>query len=194
MPAIPATAILLLAAGAGRRMGRVKQLLPWGEKKLLTHVLAEVLSLGQPTYLVLGAHAEEIRAELPEGPYTVVLNDRWEEGMGGSIAAGVAAIPDQDSPEQILVCLGDQPFVTKAYLQQLMMADPALIRATAYGQRAGVPAVFPVRYRTKLGQLTGDAGARNLLREESALLRFSAETAIIDLDTPEDYQRYEGDS
>jgi molybdenum cofactor cytidylyltransferase len=194
MHAFPSTAIFLLAAGAGRRMGRVKQLLPWGGKTLLTHVLSEVLKLGQPTYLILGAHADEIKQQLPDGDYQVVVNNHWEEGMGTSIAAGIAALGTERSPEQIMVCLGDQPFVTEDYLLRLMKADKDLIRATAYGERAGVPAVFPVRYRTVLAELRGDAGARKLLRGERDILRFHADAAVIDLDTPEDYQRYEGDS
>lgn len=194
MDKIPRTAIVLLAAGAGRRMGKVKQLLPWSGKRLLTHVLMEVLKLKKPTYLVLGAHAPAIRAALSPGGYHIVHNEQWEAGLGHSVSAGIRAILATDSPEQILVCLGDQPFVTEAFLRELLVADAQSIRATAYGDRAGVPAVFPRRYFPDLQELTGDAGARDLLREKPDILRFHSPSAIIDVDTPEDYQQYEGDS
>ena len=58
----PSTAIVVLAAGASRRMGRPKQLETWQGQPLLRHVAATALEaqLG-PVIVVLGAHADVVR-------------------------------------------------------------------------------------------------------------------------------------
>ena len=81
---------LLLAAGASRRMGKIKALLPWGDTTILRHLLQEARASGAEEILIVtGAHREDILREV--GPFTPHThhNPDWESGMGSSLASGV---------------------------------------------------------------------------------------------------------
>ena len=82
----PATTAVLLAAGAGTRLGRgPKALLPF-RGRTLVEVLADVLSGGgcREVVVVLGAGAQAVRAETDLNRHTVVDNPAWPSGMGSS--------------------------------------------------------------------------------------------------------------
>ena len=82
---------ILLAAGASRRMGRAKQLLPFNGTTLIRHICQEVLKSNcERLIVVLGANSDLIRPEIQDLPVHIVLNKDWEHGMGGSIATGVS--------------------------------------------------------------------------------------------------------
>ncbi|MEM9261784.1 MAG: NTP transferase domain-containing protein, partial [Bacteroidota bacterium] len=111
--------LLLLAAGRSRRLGQPKQLLPFRGDILLNHALR--LCLAVPTVttrLVLGANTPAIRPKLAGGNYQLVVNEDWELGLGKSIAAGMAA-NDTSNWKGVIICLGDQPFLTSAILKTL---------------------------------------------------------------------------
>ena len=100
-------------------------------------------------------------------------------------------------PSHILVQLADQPAVTTAYLTELLAlaaTGPGTV-ATAYGKRAGVPAVFPAECFGALAALGGDAGAGPLLNSGDVRVRcIHPPFDLFDIDTPEDYHRHEGNS
>jgi CTP:molybdopterin cytidylyltransferase MocA len=134
--------------------------------------------------VVLGAAAERILLaieDLTHGPVEVRINPAWREGMGSSIRTGIAAIFEADvSGVLMLTC--DQPFVTVEHLRGLSRRDPGSATASAYAGRRGVPAYLPRTMFGELTGLTGDAGARSLLREAEALeLPFGE----LDVDTAE---------
>ncbi|MCG8618590.1 MAG: NTP transferase domain-containing protein, partial [Desulfobacterales bacterium] len=81
---------LILAAGKASRMGRLKQLLPYQGKPILSHTLDHAATSGvSPLILVLGCGQDRILRALPEPPADVILNSAWEWGMASSIAAGI---------------------------------------------------------------------------------------------------------
>ena len=87
-----APAGLLLAAGAGRRMGRPKALVELDGEPLVVRALRTLAEGGAaPVVVVLGARADEVRAVLPAGVRRVEAPD-WAEGMGASLRAGLAAL------------------------------------------------------------------------------------------------------
>ena len=67
---------LLLAAGASRRIGTPKQLLPWRGKTLIEHQIETLLKTDQEVYLVLGAHAELILPVLKPYPVNPIIFDQ----------------------------------------------------------------------------------------------------------------------
>lgn len=76
------TAAIVLAAGSSSRLGRPKQLEPWGESNLLSHVVSQVSELGfEETWVVLGHEMERILDESDLGDAGVVENPEWEEGI-----------------------------------------------------------------------------------------------------------------
>jgi molybdenum cofactor cytidylyltransferase len=88
----------------------------------------------------------------------------------------------------LLVTLVDQPRVDARALRRLVAAwrrRPGLAAAARYSGRSGVPAVLPRAYRRAVRELTGDSGARALLRDARITVVDMPEAAL-DIDTPAD--------
>jgi molybdenum cofactor cytidylyltransferase len=201
MNALPG--IVILAAGASRRLGQAKQLLALDGQSLIRRVAeAALLFRAQlpdpvPVVLVLGANADRIEPELAGLPLTVVQNPDWETGMASSLNTGLAALLRQTADlDALLVLLTDQPHVSTDLLTQLWQAfreSGKGLAACAYADRLGVPAIFAKRYFAAIQQLTGDRGASPLLnahRPDCAVVPFAE--GIIDIDTPDDLARLRG--
>ncbi|HEX5324266.1 MAG TPA: nucleotidyltransferase family protein [Capsulimonadaceae bacterium] len=189
-------AVVLLAAGGSTRLGRPKQLLPYNGSTLLRHAVETALAakLG-PVVLVLGAQAEACREAVAGLPVAIVVNAQWDAGMGGSIAAGVAALtrdPGQ-TPDAAILMLCDQPGVTPEHLNRLaaaFRAGDAPIVASAYGGSAGVPALFSRRLFPDLMALNPAQGAKALIaRHGERVARVDFPEGALDIDTPADYER-----
>jgi molybdenum cofactor cytidylyltransferase len=184
--------VLVLAAGASRRLGQPKQLVKLGGRPLLHRVVANASSLaGHAVTVVLGAHANELSRLLAHSPASTVINRDWEEGVGSSIRRGMTALPP--GCEAVLLLLGDQVGVTADDLRRLANAwkgEPSVIAASMYEQHLGVPAIFPHPFFNELGELRGDEGARKIIeRNQYRVTRVPMPNAALDLDTPEDLQR-----
>ena len=105
------TTAVLLAAGAGTRLGLgPKALLPF-RGRTLVEVLADVLLAGgcREVVAVLGADAATVRAATDLSRHRVLDNPDWATGMGGSFRIGVAAAAPED---HVLMALVDQPGLT----------------------------------------------------------------------------------
>lgn len=187
---------IILAAGASSRLGQPKQLLEHNGVPLVRHMaqLAVDFNAG-PIVVVTGANAEAVTEALHDMRVRHVLNPNWQTGMASSLKVGVEAL-EKAFPEAILVLLTDQPYVSRALLEQLAEQAASThknIIASQYGDVLGVPILFRPAFYNALKDLTGDTGARKLVRdhpEEVASVPF--EQGIIDLDTPDDVARWQG--
>ncbi|MEO0507287.1 MAG: nucleotidyltransferase family protein [Bacteroidota bacterium] len=187
--------IILLAAGASERMGStIKQLLPWGNNTLIGHAIEQTRILNAKTYVVLGAHAEEIKSKLSDD-VEVLLHSQWKNGMGSSIAFGVEQVLQiNPKTKTIMILLADQPFLDTRFLENLLnehQKRSAAISATKYpNERVGVPAIFNSNYFSALRSLKQDKGARELLNNpKENILTIKAGKKAFDIDTIEDYHR-----
>jgi molybdenum cofactor cytidylyltransferase len=137
--------------------------------------------------VVLGAHARDITPFFQRSPVSYVVNRDWEEGLASSLRVGVLSLPP--ACDAVLILLGDQVAVTADDLRRLIgasQADERAIAASQYGDRVGVPAIFPSFCFSELTQLRGDRGARVVLeRYRDRVVRVPMPSAAIDLDTPE---------
>lgn len=181
--------ILVLAAGASRRLGQPKQLVKLAGRPALHGVVANAVALaGNAVTVVIGAHASELTRLLAHSSASVVVNRQWEEGMAASIRRGLAALPS--TCDAVLILLGDQVAVTADDLKRLAGAwkeQDNVIAAAAYDRHVGVPAIFPRMCFSELAELRGDQGARKVIERNSyRLVRVPMSNAAIDLDTPED--------
>jgi molybdenum cofactor cytidylyltransferase len=178
---------LLLAAGQSRRMGTAKLALPVDGVAIVARTHGSLAAAGLPVLLVTGAHEEAILAALPEVPH--IHAEDHAKGLSASLNAGLAAAPPGWTAA--LVMLGDMPFVRPETLKALAAALDAGAPAVqpVFAGRPGNPAGFARALWPRLGTLSGDRGAGDLLRTLGpALHRIAVEDPGIhrDLDTPED--------
>ena len=178
------SAVIILAAGASRRLGRPKQLVRYGPGSLLERTVALAHAL-RPRWVgvVVGSGASRIEAVLAPLLVPVIRARHWRDGMAASLVAGVRRAP-RDA-RFLVVLTVDQWRVTSGDLARLLRAAGRAPVAASYAGRRGVPAVFPREYRARLLALRGDRGARDLLTRETVAC-VSMEHAASDLDTAED--------
>jgi molybdenum cofactor cytidylyltransferase len=196
---LPTIALIVLAAGASSRMGTPKQLLKFKGVSLVRHAALTGLESGcSPVLVVLGASKELIRPELEDLPLHILENLEWEKGMSTSIRTGINYLLQTVPPiSAALLMLCDQPMVSSVLIKQLMnecQTSSAPFIACEYGNQWGVPALFSRELFAELLDLKGMAGAKDVIRkyaEKGQSVTFPE--GLIDVDTPEDYQRLQTD-
>lgn len=198
----PAIAAIILGAGTSSRMGEHKLLLPLGGKPLIAwSVAAACASSARPVVVALGRAAEVVSgaitaAQAPGASYSVVVNQRFAQGMGTSLALAIASLPAGVSGTLIL--LGDQPFMPTVAIEAVLAAARAQPERIAmgghggHGRRRGHPVYLPRRVFAELLALGDDEGARAIIAragDDLTLVAIADDTALLDVDTPEDYRR-----
>lgn len=183
-------AILILAAGASRRMrGADKLTMEVDGEPLLARQVRLALATRRPVSVALPAGPHPRRA-LVEGAQVIDVPEA-ALGMGHSIAAGVRAL--RDAPA-ILLLLADLPEIETADLLAMLAAPRApgevLRGATATGE-AGHPILFPPSAYSGLMALSGDDGGRAVIGDHPVrLIRLAGNRARLDLDTPESWAEW----
>jgi molybdenum cofactor cytidylyltransferase len=189
-----AIAGIILAAGRSARLGRPKQLLPLGGRPLLAHTVAHaVASTLDEVILVLGHDAATIAAAVGDQGQRTIVNPDYATGQSTSVRAGLATLaPDTDA---VLFLLGDQPTVTAEVIDTLLSvyrAEAAPILVPVYGGERGNPILFGRALFPELDQVSGDEGARAIVRahaNEVCPVPVPGDQSPQDVDTEEDYQR-----
>lgn len=181
---------LVLGAGGSRRLGRPKQLLPYGEKTLLGHVLDTARACPFDQLVVaLGGAADGVREQVDLRGADVVVNDAFGSGCSSSIAAALGAIDER--AELLVLMLGDMPGVTVESVEALLAArGDAPLAVCRYDDERGHPFAFDRRMFEELAHLHGDKGVWRLLDEragEVVEIRIDGPVPL-DVDTPEDYE------
>ena len=180
-------AIVVLAAGGSRRLGRPKQLVEIDGAPLVRGV-AETCAAAEagPVSVVLGAHAASVAAALGDLRVTLVTNDAWHDGIASSIRAAVRWA-ETTAAGALAIVLGDQPLLGVPHLTALRdawLAGAELV-ASRFAGILGPPAVFDRSRWNELAQLDGDQGAGRLLRAEGVVAVDWAGGAV-DVDTEAD--------
>jgi molybdenum cofactor cytidylyltransferase len=182
-------AAIVLAAGLARRMGRPKLLLDLTGKPVLRWSVEAVAPHVDDLIVVTGPEAARVQEILHDLPVRFAVNPRPEDGQGASIAAGAAALAP--ATRAVLVALGDQPRLPSTVIPSLLATFAqrgAAIVAPVYRGVQGTPVLFAAETFPELAGLTGDAGARTLVRahpERVALVELDHPMPV-DVDTPED--------
>ena len=178
---------MILAAGASSRLGHPKQLVEVGGERLLDRAVRVATEAGlAPLVVVLGAEAKRVSEVCDLRRVWVVVNARWAEGMGSSIREGVELVEGFAEVSGVVVMTCDMPGVTPEHLSALR-AEPGETVASRYAGRCGVPGYFPRAVFPELRGLSGDTGARELLRSARAVKL--ADGGELDIDTAEDVKR-----
>ncbi|MFM6993684.1 MAG: NTP transferase domain-containing protein, partial [Sediminibacterium sp.] len=114
--------VVIIAAGESKRLGLPKQLLLLDNDSMLNRLIKMVQkAVDFPIYLVLGANAEKIKAQLPNTNLNIVENNEWQEGMGSSIRIGVQTVIDSANKyDGVLILVCDQPYLSEAAIKDLI--------------------------------------------------------------------------
>jgi molybdenum cofactor cytidylyltransferase len=189
-------AAVVLAAGMSRRMGTPKQLLRLAGETILARTLRNVrASEVSEIVLVLGHAAYSVEKEISSEGMKVVRNQDYQQGMGSSLRAGLAAVDDGMSAA--LIVLGDQPFVRAETFNQLIAchqeSNPQITIPIYKGFR-GNPVLLDRSVFAELQGLTGDIGCRAIFGNHTENIRKLAVDDIgilLDIDSQEEYQKLE---
>lgn len=185
---------ILLAAGQGARFGGDKLLAPLPQAAgdvpagtalgaaAAMHLVAAV----PDSIAVLRPGAHRLADALRDAGLRTVECANAGDGMGASLACGIAAASDADG---CLIALGDMPWIASATIRAVanaLVAGASIVTPVHRGER-GHPVGFARRHFAALSALTGDAGARSVLLAHSSELRMLDvdDAGIVrDVDTP----------
>lgn len=186
-------AAIILAAGKSQRFGSQKMLFQHRGRSLLSHTIAAIdQSIFTSTTIVTGSDAEAIQSQHQSTGLNFVYNSDYATGMGHSIAIAVKQVRQQHTLDAILILLGDQIYITKEELNQLVVTarqNPQTIVCARYQTINGAPAIFPATDFDQLTSLSGDHGAKVWLNSESnGCISVAMPNAARDIDIPADLQ------
>lgn len=196
---------LVPAAGVSARMGRPKLLLGLGDGSVIQRVVRALEGGGADQVIVVAPPLEQ------EGAVVLANHARVEGArvvhclaptadMRATIEVGLDEIGHglTPVPEGLLLCPGDSPALTPALVRAVIACfrqDPTRIVVPAHEGRRGHPVALPWLLARTIPQRPAGTGVNALIeaeRDRIRLLDVEDPGAVIDLDTPEDYQRIVG--
>jgi molybdenum cofactor cytidylyltransferase len=154
---------VVLAAGGSSRLGRPKQLLPYGDGTLLGHVVETARRCDFDQLLVaVGGSAEAVIAGTDLNPAEVVVNREYGEGCASSLAVALGAADPRWTT--LVLMLGDQPGVSAETVHALVARrGEAPIAVCSYDDQRGHPLAFGREVEPDLLALHGDKGVWKLM-------------------------------
>ncbi len=188
-------AAIVLAAGRSTRMGQQKLVMPFGkESTMVSRVVNAMVDATVPDIVVVtGPDGAAVRSQLAGQPVQFAENPDVDRGMLSSIRIGLAATPDADA---YIIALGDMPLITGPIVSTLMSKHnpaPNAITLPTYDDRRGHPVIIDAAHREAIHSQYDDVGLRGLMEEHPVHIQtvpLDTESILIDLDTPEDYDRH----
>lgn len=184
---------ILLAAGESKRMGKLKQLMPFGQSTIVEQAIDNLFnSTVDEIIAVLGYRAEEVIKTIAAKAVKLVVNPDYEQGMSTSIIAGLNLV--DSGTQAIMLVLGDQPLINSQTINRLIEEfhnhNKGIVIPT-YQSRRGHPTIFAIKYKEKLLELKGDIGGRQIVKDhpnDILEVAVDSKSIITDIDTITDYQ------
>lgn len=181
--------VAVLAAGHSRRFGMQDKLAAKFRGEMLGVQVCRTLSTLSfaHRWVITASHAHACRPAWQRAGFTLAVNNNAESGMGTSVAKA-AELASSVNARRLLICLADMPLVTQTHFRALIAqsdgADALSVTATRAGQNGQPmpPAIFGYALLPQLARISGDIGARAMLRR-AAWVAAPPET-LIDIDTP----------
>jgi molybdenum cofactor cytidylyltransferase len=187
------------AAGKSERMGQPKLLLPLGSRRIIEHVLDELARAPiDRTFVVLAPGATPLAAIVEQYPrVTSMLLENQTSDMRSSVLAGLARV-EADCPPQphaFLVVLADQPTISagvvRTIVERFQRNRPPIVVPTYRGKH-GHPVLFAWSMVESIRKIPSDRGINWLveqMRSELVLCPIDDASVLVDIDTPQDYDR-----
>lgn len=186
---------VILAAGESKRMGQPKALLKIGERTFIDHIAASLTSSNLDLiYVVLGDQADSIAPVLPKN-VQVVQHPNYREGQLSSLKAAIERA-QYENCDGAVVTLVDHPLISPSLVGRLIenfyLSKKRIIVPTHQGKR-GHPVLYSREVFSEILAAPQNVGA-NTIRETNLAhtleLEVNDPTILIDIDTPQDYERY----
>ena len=187
------TGIIILAAGNSSRMGEPKQLMKFKNRTFLQHIILEAKNAKlDPVICVTGYQSDLIKKSIMDLGVTILYNEKWSEGMGSGISAGMRQVlPSQ--VDAVILSVSDQPHVSSDLFGRMLALKDQTgkgIVASSYAGTLGTPVLFDRKYFEQLVSLNGNQGAKNIVKSNmSDVLPLEFEKGSVDIDTKEDYEK-----
>lgn len=187
------------AAGASRRMGRPKLLLPYGGGTVVGATVAALRGGGARTVVLVvapagrGQGAEELAAWGRERGLVVAVNPDPGRGMLSSVQEGIAALGAAPGGSRLLVCPGDLPRLQAGTVRRLLAAQGTSgepLAVPTWQGRRGHPLLIAPAVVAEIATLEPAVGLRQLLERhpgEVLALPVDDPGVLADLDTTEEY-------
>lgn len=198
-----------MAAGSSSRLGQPKQLIKITKQgkhpQSLLHrqiMLMDnmCLAFNAKAYCVLGFQSKIMTEHLTScstvQPFTLIDHDNWQQGLSSSIAKGVSVLIDEKDQNfsAVLIFFVDQWQLTVEHLTKLIaqwQQAPERIHLACCGEHFSPPAIFPQNFFTELKTLSGDDGAKIVIKNNSRQVNsITMPSAFVDLDTPEQLEGF----
>ncbi|NQD76429.1 NTP transferase domain-containing protein [Pseudomonas sp. CM27] len=179
---------LVLAAGNSVRFGTDKRrALLMDGRSLLVHSVERACAVFDDVRVVLRDRERGMDLGLPPG-CRVISSPNCASGMGHSLAAGAASLVDSEA-QAVAILLGDMPWVETATLAGLgFNASASTIVLPCHDGQQGHPVLFGRAFWPALARLTGDEGARSVVKANPAsCVRLEVQDAgvLLDVDSPD---------
>ncbi len=182
---------IMLAAGTASRFGRPKMLESYRGEPLVCRALRAARPVAAGRVVLVTGHNNKAVELAATGLFDEsVYNPSFADGLGSSIAAGVRHCNAR--AEAVLLLLADQPLIDGAYLQNLIgkwCSSDADIIMSGYNDTIGPPAIFSKSTFESLAVLSGDEGARPIVKSgRYTVATMGEQIENPDIDKPEDLQ------
>ncbi|HET6437633.1 MAG TPA: NTP transferase domain-containing protein [Anaeromyxobacter sp.] len=183
---------IVLAAGGPRRPGPPRQLLELSGEPLVRRAARAAVEAGLwPAVVVVGEHAEEVRAALAGLPIVTVA--AGEGGPAGAVLPGLRRLLEcAPAALGVVILAADQPVVQARHIRALAAAGcgASAPAASSYGGSVGLPALFPLALFPELGALPSERDFSEVLaRHAAAVTRVPLEGGELDVDCADDWLR-----
>ena len=191
-------AAIILAAGSSRRFGTGNKLLADIDgMPLIRHVALRVLASRAGRVLVVTGHQnDKVEQALAGLDVICVHNTRHLDGMSTTVAAGIKALPAE--VQAAMITPGDLPEISPQLIDRLIAIATAsggerIVFPTLPTGEQRNPVLWPKHYFAELAALSGDTGARGLIKKHQAQalpVPMTTPEAFADIDRPEDLEAW----
>lgn len=162
-------------------------------KSLLQNTIEAALAVpNSKTFIVSGAYPEVVNRIAGPFPVSIIDNPQFHTGIASSIQTGFQRIQADEAVDSIIVSVADQPFIHQNIFERLLAQhqhQPDKIIVSAYRDTFGIPCLFPRQHWHLINEISGDVGAKKILKNNRSLLSMvEFAEGWLDLDRPSDLE------
>ncbi len=191
------TPILILAAGTSSRMsGKDKLLQDIDGTPLLLRTARRAIATGKPVFVSIPGPWHP-RYQLLRNEHVACYDiPDAKEGVGGTLRGSIKRLPPCSA---FMIMMADMPEIEtsdmlKLFEEKQRHPNVKIVRATTENGEPGHPILFDSKLRPEFSKLNGDQGAVEIVqrhKEQTTLIPLTGDRARLDLDTPEDWRKFE---